>query len=194
MTKFPRVFWILGLILLTPLWGCHHKIAFEDIDYKIDSPKQDRSILLIIEPQTLNQVRSINSWMTGAAHSWDAYPGQMLKQVADVEFPQMFQSYSHSPTKPEGPMAPRTVVLHMDITHYDFSDFHALVSVRGQAYDGSHSLLFDKTYTKDGIRQGAKMFWGGAFGMKSAIRQSSFDAYKKIFDAIRQDLARTLSP
>ena len=90
MTKFPRVFWILGLILLTPLWGCHHQIAFEDIDYKIDSPKQDRSILLIIEPQTLNQVRSINSWMTGAAHSWDAYPGQMLKQVADVEFPQMF--------------------------------------------------------------------------------------------------------
>lgn len=38
------------------------------------------------------------------------------------------------------------------------------------------------------------MFWGDAFGMKSPIRQSSFDAYKKIFDAIRQDLARTLSP
>jgi hypothetical protein len=32
------------------------------------------------------------------------------------------------------------------------------------------------------------MFWGGAFGMKSAIRQSSLDAYKKIFAQLRADL------
>jgi hypothetical protein len=41
------------------------------------------------------------------------------------------------------------------------------------------------------------MFWGGAFAMKSAIRQSSFDAFKQVFDQLRPDLASaagTLEP
>lgn len=52
--------------------------------------------------------------------------------------------------------------------------------------------ISDKSYTKEGIRQGGKMFWGGAFAMKSAIRQSSFDAYKKVFENLRNDLNHAL--
>ena len=37
-------------------------------------------------------------------------------------------------------------------------------------------LIFDKSYRGEGDTQGGKMFWGGAFAMKSAIRQSSFEA------------------
>ena len=36
------------------------------------------------------------------------------------------------------------------------------------------------------------MFWGGAFAMKSAIRQSSYDAYKKVFVKLRADLDAVL--
>ncbi len=36
------------------------------------------------------------------------------------------------------------------------------------------------------------MFGLGAFGMKSAVRQSSFDAYKKVFAALRKDIEGTL--
>jgi hypothetical protein len=36
------------------------------------------------------------------------------------------------------------------------------------------------------------MFWAGAFGMKSAIRQSSLDAYKKVFAELRTDLTAAL--
>ncbi len=52
--------------------------------------------------------------------------------------------------------------------------------------------LLEKSYTKDGDTQGGKMFWGGAFAMKSAIRQSSYDAYKKVFADLRQDLKAAL--
>jgi hypothetical protein len=48
--------------------------------------------------------------------------------------------------------------------------------------------LFEKTYAGQGDTQGGKMFWGGAFAMKSAIRQSSLDAYKQIFAKLREDL------
>ena len=36
------------------------------------------------------------------------------------------------------------------------------------------------------------MFFGGAFAMKSAIRQSSFGALKKIFASLRRDLTNVL--
>ena len=43
-----------------------------------------------------------------------------------------------------------------------------------------------------GEMEGAKMFWGGAFAMKSAIRQSSYDAYKKVFEQLRRDLVELI--
>ena len=64
--------------------------------------------------------------------------------------------------------------------------------MRAEAYLKKNHILLEKTYTKDGIRQGGKMFWGGAFAMKSAMRQSSFDAYKKVFTELRSDLLKVL--
>ena len=49
-------------------------------------------------------------------------------------------------------------------------------------------MLMEKTYQEEGEGQGGKMFWGGAFGMKSAVRVSSLDALKKIFNQVRIDL------
>ncbi len=176
------------------LMGCHHQIAFQDIDYTIDAPKHDGLLVVIIEPSTLNQVVPIRSWMTGIAHSWDAKPGEMLKQVADIEFPQLFELYEMKSILKESQEGESGITLKLTVPHYTFADFHATVSVRGVARKSGEILLFDKTYTKTGIRQGAKMFWGGAFGMKSSIRQSSFDAYKQIMVALRADLLKTLHP
>jgi hypothetical protein len=176
----------LGLI------GCHHQIAFEDIGYTIASPKQETALLVVIDQNTINQLVPIKSWMTGIAHSWEAKPGQMLKQVADVEFPQMFSSYEWSSAEKEFPSEKGPLTLILTVPQYTFADFHAVVTVRAKAYQKTDQILLEKTYTKDGIRQGGKMFWGGAFAMKSAMRQSSFDAYKKVFTELRSDLLKVL--
>ncbi len=185
---------LLCLFLLNSLGliGCHHQIAFENIAYTIESPKQETAILVVIDHNTINQLVPIKSWMTGIAHSWDAKPGQMLKQVADVEFPQMFSSYEWTPVEKELPHEDGALTLILTVPHYAFSDFHALVVVRAKAYRNIDHILLEKTYTKEGIRQGGKMFWGGAFAMKSAMRQSSFDAYKKVFAELRSDLLKIL--
>jgi hypothetical protein len=185
---------LLLLFLLTSLGliGCHHQIAFENIEYTIESPKQETAILVVIDQNTIDQLVPIKSWMTGIAHSWEAQPGQMLKQVADVEFPQMFSSYEWTPVKKEFPSEEGALTLILTVPQYTFADFHALVTVRAKAYKKMDQILLEKTYTKDGIRQGGKMFWGGAFAMKSAMRQSSFDAYKKVFAELRADLLRVL--
>lgn len=177
---------ILGLI------GCHHDIAFVDLAYPIDSPKQQTAILVVIDQNTLNQLVPVRSWMTGIAHSWDAKPGQMLKQVADVEFTQMFSSYEWSPVEKDPSSQENRFTLILSVPQYTFADFHALVSVHAEAYLKKGHILMEKTYTKDGFRQGGKMFGGGPFAMKSAMRQSSFDAYKKVFTELRSDLLKVL--
>ena len=72
------------------------------------------------------------------------------------------------------------------------SIFRATFILRAKVYGADKKVYFDNSYTEVGIRQGAKMFWGGAFAMKSAIRQSSFGALKKIFASLRRDLTNVL--
>jgi len=171
----------------------HHRIEFSDIQHPISTPKQNAAVVVVIDQATLDQTVDVHSWMTGIAHSWDARPGQMLKQVADVELPQMFSSYEVTPAyRPATGGSDRPLSLQLTVPSYRFENFHATVSVRAIARGSSEAPLFEKTYTRDGDTQGGKMFWGGAFAMKSAIRQSSYDAYKKVFADLRQDLKAAL--
>ncbi len=189
-----RTLYLMGLLMLAFVeTGCpHHQIAFQDIGYSIESQQQDASILVVIDQATIQQIVSIRSFMTGIANSWDARPGEMLKQVADIEFPQMFKSYEAADSYKEPRESKNRITLVLTVPNYSFDDFHATITVRAIASGPDRAALFDNFYIQQGESQGAKMFWAGAFGMKSAIRQSSFDAYKKIFVALRSDLAKVL--
>lgn len=81
------------LLLVSIVWlsGCAHSISFQELQYDISSKRYDESVVAVIDSNTLERTVSIRSFMTGIAHSWDARPGQMLKQVADIELPQMFE-------------------------------------------------------------------------------------------------------
>ncbi|MFO1431014.1 MAG: hypothetical protein U1F76_12850 [Candidatus Competibacteraceae bacterium] len=179
---------LLASVLL--LGGCAHQIAFQDAAYTISAERQNADIVVVIDPLTLNRVVSIRSFMTGIAHSWDAQPGEMLKQVADIELPQMFNHYQFATSYPQPQN--QAIVLELSIPNYQFANFRADISVHAIAYGPNKVELLDKTYTASGETQGGKMFWGGAFGMKSAVRQSSLDAYQKIFVQLRGDLANVL--
>lgn len=185
---------LLCCLPLLMLLGCAHDVAFQDIYYVIPGEKlRDVGVVAVIDEQTLNNQVSIRSFMTGIAHSWDAQPGQMLKQVADMEFPQLFQYYSFATSYQEPSQGDRKLTIEMTIPYYTFEDFKATVTVNFTVFEPGQKRLLSKSYTQQGITQGGKMFWGGAFAMKSAIRQSSFDAYKKIFEMMRTDLRAALA-
>lgn len=187
-----RRFLITAICLsLLAVSGCTHRVSFEDIAYAIDDEQRTETLIVVLDPATEANRVPIRAFMTGIAHSWEAEPGAMLRDVADVEFPQMFASYRVVPEYEEPPGS--GVTLALTVPHYQFAEFHATTTVRAIAYAPGRTVLFDRSYTESGPTQGAKMFWGGAFGMKSAIRQSSFAAYKKIFERLRSDLRSALS-
>jgi len=181
----PIAFAVLALLSA----GCAHQVTFErPPPYSISAPRQDVGVTAVIEQHTLASKVAISSFMTGIAHSWEVEPGDMLKQIADIELPQMFARYDFSTTVREPAHAVMGIILELAIPSYRFEEFRAKVSVSATAYETGRKPLLQKTYSVEGVSQGKKMFWGGAFGMKSAIRQSSLDAYKKVFAQLRADL------
>ena len=181
---------LAALVLLST--GCAHQVTFDrPAPYSISAPRQATGVTAVIDQRTLANKVPISSFMTGIAHSWEVEPGDMLKQIVDIELPQMFAHYDFANSYRE-PSAPDGLILELAIPSYQFEDFRAKVSVSATAYESGKRPLLKKIYSAEGESQGAKMFWGGAFGMKSAIRQSSLDAYKKIFAALRADLIPAL--
>jgi hypothetical protein len=187
---FSRSLLILSMFCLA---ACHHQIRFEDINYSLDQKMLDAGLVAVITPETFAQKKPITSFMTGAAHTWEAQPGEMMQQIAEVGFPQMFRCYRTAPAYEEPKEGLKRLTVELSLQYYDFSDFHATVLMQAKAYRDGHAPLWEKSYREEGFTQGAKMFWGGAFAMKSAIRQSSFDAYKKAFARLRADLAVALN-
>jgi hypothetical protein len=181
-------------LLGVSLTGCiTHPVTFQDARYTTNAHRVSTTAVAVIDQQTIDNKVKISSFMTGIANNWEVEPGDMLRQVADIELPQMFSTYEFSTRDRAPPGSGPGVVIGLTIPSYSFANFHASVTVNAitKARDGH--LLFEKSYQAEGAMQGGKMFWGGAFGMKSAIRQSSLDAYKQIFAQLRTDLERALS-
>ena len=145
-----------GVFLLLLATGCHHSIRFEDIGYSLGQKEFDAGLVAVITPETVAQGRPITSIMTGAAHTWEAQPGEMLKQIAEVEFPQMVRYYRTASSYEEPKEGAKRLTVELSVPHYDFSEFHATVVVQAKAYGPGRTLIFDKSYRAEGDTQGAK--------------------------------------
>ncbi len=179
-----------AVVLMLGLSACAHQVTFDRPPaYVVGAARQSAGITVVIDQQTLERRVPIQSFMTGIANTWEVQPGDMLKQVAEIELPQVFSSYEFSEAYKEPTAGADWLVVAFTIPRYDFSDFRAKVTVQATVYEPGRRELIKKAYSAEGDSHGAKMFWTGALGMKSAIRQSSFDAYKVIFAELRGDLA-----
>jgi hypothetical protein len=184
---------VVLLALAIAMTGCmSHRVTFQDVKYATDARKNNAAVVAVIDQDTLTRKVVIHSWTTGIANNWETEPGDMLKQVADIELPQMFSNYQFS-TKDQAPAGSGPgLVLGLSLPEYKFENYHATITVNAicKARDGH--LLFEKAYSGSGSVQAGKMFFAGAFGMKSAVRQSSLAAYKQIFTELRADVQKAL--
>jgi hypothetical protein len=191
-SMFPLV--AFGIAAL--LGGCiSHDVQFQGVDYSIGAGGAAKdahsSVVVVIGAETLTKRVTIHSWMAGIGNDWDVEPGAMMSDVVLTEFPQQFADFQQVGSYVE-PKGGRALTVVLTIPEYRFADFHASVTVHAVAYGAGRRVLLDRDYPAEGFTQGAKMFFGGAFAMKSALRQSSLDAYKKIFSELRPDLQRAL--
>ena len=177
--------------------SCTHQISLHPTDtswhYKVDGEKVPGSALIaVVDDETAGAEYAFRAWSTGVAHKWVADYGVMLEQVADVELPQVVEAYKRTNEYAEPANGERRVTLVLTVPKYVFEDYHAKLTLRAEAFGPRRTPLFDESYEVEGMSQTGKMIGAGAFGQKSAVRQSSLDAYKLAFEKLRADLDSAL--
>ena len=194
VNMFRRVF-VAGAFIIVVLigTGCVHPIAFHPTDtswhYPIQATKQDSAgLVAVIDASTAESTYEFRAMSTGIAHKWVARYGEMLGQVADVEMPQLVANYQRSETYAEPTAGEQRLTLVLTVSHYVFRDYHATLTLHAEGFGPDKMLVFSGDYTSEGRNESGKMLGAGAFGQKSAVRQSSLDAYRKAFDQMRPDL------
>ncbi len=178
--------WMLAICVIA-ISGCS-AVVFEDVHYAIPVDRQDAGVVAVVDKETLD--REVGVWVS--LSKMDAKPGTMLKQVADIEFPQMFKYYQASQVYAEPRQGARRLTIVMGIESYDMDDAKAHIKVRVAAYKPGKQVAFENSYSAIGDSSALGSFWTGGFTKKAAVRRSSLDAFKKIFTLMRLDIQDAL--
>lgn len=197
--QITRTITLTLAVLTLGVSGCTHMISFHGEEtswhYQVSATRQSGAALVaVVDAATLADAYSFRALSTGIAHEWVAQDGVMLGQVADVDLPQIVQFYERSTSYKEPSVGDQRLTVVLTLPDYTFEDYRARVRIHVDAFAPGHHLVFSKDYTGTGDSQAGKMIGLGAFGQKSAVRQSSLEAFREAFDAMRPDLVAALSP
>ncbi len=190
-----NIVFLLGLSI-SFLTGCAHKIAFHEAEdaswkYPINDRVQDSGLVVVVDEETANAEYDFRSFMTGAANKWVVEYGKMLTQFADMELTQLVSEYERKMEYSESVSASKNLTLVLTIPEYVFKDFKAQMTLKADLYKEGKTLVFSREYQSKGNSELAKMYFTGAFGQKSSVRQSSLDTFKEIFEQLRSDLIQS---
>ena len=150
------------------------------------------AVIAVVDEQTLEKTYDFRAFSTGIGQKWVAQSGVMLGQVADVEFTQMVEFYERTTAYKESDRGDPRLTVVLNLPEYSFADFHATLRIHADVYGPGKELLLSKDYPGVGANQAGKMVGLGAFGQKSAVRQSSLDAFRLAFAQMRPDLLRLM--
>lgn len=134
-----------------------------------------------LTPATTAHHYEFRAMMTGEANLWVVEFGQMLDQTLQSEEVQRAFGKLIKGADVDGN------ILIFNLEKYAFDDFAAHVELR-VSYHHAGQDVFSRSYRSVGKSQGGKMFFGGAFGMKNAIQQSTKLALDDILTKLIVDL------
>jgi hypothetical protein len=132
-----------------------------------------------IAPQVRNHTYSFSSAMAGAANVWNVQFGTVLADTLESDnYRAAFTTLSETreTTPSEG------LLFKYERANYRFINNRAEITLH-IIVDKDGQRILDKKYSRNGITQTGKMFWGGVFTMNNAIQQSTKSALDQILTA-----------
>jgi len=139
-----------------------------------------------LSEKTINHHYEFRSGLTGYANLWIIDFGKLLEDTLESKDVQRaFISFK----KKQDHNASKGILIEYNLISYEFKNLEARVELEVTLYNNS-KFIFSKAYQEKGVSQGGKMFWGGAFGMKNAIQQSTKSAIDKILQESFNDIMK----
>jgi hypothetical protein len=168
---------LASAIALALLSGCYHVTLAPPAPVTLIEPLLPAGV--VIPPETANAQYDVTSAMAGAANRWTIAIGPAIVDYANAYLPSAF---------PKGD----TATVRVELQHFDVHDFEAHAALRFAVVTPG-ATLFERTYTEAGKGYAARVVWGGAFAMKSSMRQTTDEALRACFEHFLTD-ARGLAP
>ena len=181
---------LLAILILSS--GCTYRVVNQQPSYSTGGQRVDEYAHVVVETSSRNFSYSVRSMRASLLNRWDIQAGEMFMQTLDVELPQFFRRYDLA-LREQWPLDnEKTLSVIFKLEDYKFGGSRAQVVIHVLALDENQKVLLNRKYEEMGEGYGGRIFWGGAFAMKSAVRLSTVDAYKKAMVYIRQDLGDVL--
>jgi len=187
-----RLIAILFLSVAILASGCSikHPIAKDYDQYLLNNgnqsslPKTDFESDYTIDEKTKTHRYEFRSATVGYANLWIVEFGKILDKTLKANYVQSaFGKFEES----TGGVDNNGNLILFSLQNYEFSGFQAHVTLN-IIISNDHNEILNKNYHSDGKSQGAKMFWGGVFGMKNATQQSTKLAIDEILREFIQDV------
>lgn len=177
-----------GLMLLAAglLIGCAHSVEFRSPDsyqYTVAVPLK---VALYIEKAVKNKTWSGRAAGSGIANRWDVPIGRVVQQYANAYLKTGFKEFNETETLTEKPA--HDILIKIVNLNYYMASQAAHCDLDFVIDNSSGKQVFNKTYHADGPSEAGKVFAGGVFAQKSAIRQSTHVALETIFKNFVADI------
>lgn len=181
---------LLVIMLSTSACSIRHEVRQDYPQYLSNNagtsnlPVTNKASEYFLTPNTQQNSYEFRSVMTGAANLWVVEFGKMLDDTlmsADVQ-----KAFGNIRKVSEISSASNGLLI-FDLQNYSFEDFGAHITLK-ISFMRDGKAIFSQVYTQDGKTQGGKMFWGGVFGQKNSVQQSTKIALDEILRRLITDL------
>lgn len=190
MKQIMRLTIVICIVVISSSCSIRHVVSEDYSQYLVNNegnyqlPHSDYIAEYVLTPNTVNHNYEFRAATVGYAHLWVVKFGEILeKTLQSKDVQSAFKQLSKA--KDEG--TSEVMIIKYNLINYQFEGFEARVKLQITALKNG-TVIFDETYFQIGISQGGKMFWGGPFGMKNAIQQSTKNALDKILAQSLHDM------
>lgn len=181
--KKLKIFFVLAVFAI--IAGCAHPVEFKTPHAQSYNTTLPCKAALHMDKDLKNKIYSSRAFSSGIANRWDVPIGRIVYEYANSYLEKGFDGF-YKIDSLSGVKQGDVLIDITDINYYMKGQAaHADIVI--DVNDVNGKKVFDKKYSAHGPSGYGRVFIGGAFAQKSAIRQSTDVVLKDIFKSFMAD-------
>jgi len=178
----------IGIILvILVMAGCAHRVDFQRPESRNFDNVVPLKAAFYMSQDLKSKMYSVRAFSSGIANRWDVPVGKVTSLYALSNLKRGFAGFKEVDS--DNDFKGSDILIKITDIKYYMKGQAAHSTVTIVVMGSSGNQVFKKSYKAEGPSGYGRVFAGGAFGQKSAIRQSSDAAFNTIFTRYMDDVS-----